>query len=73
MPKPYALIQAITEQDAESLEWKGLAEQRLRQAWQGEDNAFLRLLVGKDKWLCAARLSNPMAVEKEDHQTCIGD
>ncbi len=38
--KPYALIQAITEQDAESLEWKGLAEQRLKQAWQGEDDAL---------------------------------
>ena len=38
--KPYALIQAITEQDIERLEWKGLAARRLSQAWEGEDDAL---------------------------------
>ncbi|HEV2689727.1 MAG TPA: type II toxin-antitoxin system Phd/YefM family antitoxin [Bryobacteraceae bacterium] len=38
--KPYALIQAITEQDVERLEWKGLMEQRLSRAWEGEDDAL---------------------------------
>jgi len=35
--KPYALIQPITEQDLESLEWKGIAKARLRKAWKGND------------------------------------
>jgi prevent-host-death family protein len=38
--KPYALIQAITEQDVESLQWKTLAQQRLSRAWEGEDDAL---------------------------------
>jgi prevent-host-death family protein len=38
--KPYALIQSITEQDLERLEWKGLASRRLDQAWEGEDDAL---------------------------------
>jgi prevent-host-death family protein len=38
--KPYALIQAISDQDLEQLDWKGLAEQRLSQAWEGEDDAL---------------------------------
>ena len=38
--KPYALIQPITEQDMESLEWKGLAQKRLSEAWKGEDDAL---------------------------------
>ena len=38
--KPYALIQPITEQDLERLEWKGLAARRLRQAWEGEEDAL---------------------------------
>ena len=38
--KPYALIQPITEQDLERLEWKGLAARRLIQAWEGEDDAL---------------------------------
>jgi prevent-host-death family protein len=38
--KPYALIQPITEQDLERLEWKGLAARRLSQAWEGEDDAL---------------------------------
>jgi prevent-host-death family protein len=38
--KPYALIQPITEQDLESLEWKGLAKRRLAKAWEGEDDSL---------------------------------
>ncbi len=38
--KPYAIIQPITEHDLESLEWKGLAKQRLSKAWEGEDDAL---------------------------------
>jgi prevent-host-death family protein len=38
--KPYALIQPITEQDIERLEWKGLATRRLSEAWDGEDDAL---------------------------------
>jgi prevent-host-death family protein len=38
--KPYALIQPITEQDLESLEWKGLAKSRLAKAWEGEDDSL---------------------------------
>jgi prevent-host-death family protein len=38
--KPYALIQAITEHDVESLQWKTLAQQRLSRAWEGEDDAL---------------------------------
>jgi len=34
--KPYAIIQPITEQDLESLEWRGLARKRLSKAWEGE-------------------------------------
>ena len=36
--KPYALIQALTEQDLEELEWKRLAKRRLEQAWEGEED-----------------------------------
>jgi len=38
--KPYALIQPITEQDLERLEWKELAARRLSQAWETEDDAL---------------------------------
>ncbi len=38
--KPYALIQPITEQYLERLEWKGLAARRLSQAWEGEEDAL---------------------------------
>ena len=38
--KPYALIQPITEQDLEFLEWKRLATRRLSQAWEGEEDAL---------------------------------
>ncbi len=38
--KPYALIQPISERDLEELGWERLAEDRLRQAWEGEDDAL---------------------------------
>jgi prevent-host-death family protein len=38
--KPYALIQPISEQDLEALDWKQLSEDRLRLAWEGEDDAL---------------------------------
>ncbi len=36
--KPYALIQPISERDLETLDWKRLAADRLRAAWEGEDD-----------------------------------
>ena len=38
--KPYALIQPLSEQDAEELEWKELAKKRLGRAWQGDEDAL---------------------------------
>jgi len=38
--KPYAIIQPISEQDLESLEWKGLVKKRLSKAWEGEDDSL---------------------------------
>ena len=38
--KPYALIQPISEHDLEDLGWVRLGQDRLRQAWQGEDDAL---------------------------------
>ena len=38
--KPYALIQPISERDLEGLGWERLAEDRLRQAWESEDDAL---------------------------------
>ncbi len=38
--KPYALIQPLEEQDLEELEWKRLAEKRLRDAWKDEEDAL---------------------------------
>jgi prevent-host-death family protein len=38
--KPYALILPITEVDLEGLEWNELVDERLRQAWEGEDDAL---------------------------------
>jgi len=38
--KPYALIQPLSEQDSEELEWKGLAKKRLGDAWQGDEDAL---------------------------------
>jgi len=38
--KPYALIQPISEQDLEELGWDQLSRNRLRKAWEGEDDAL---------------------------------
>jgi prevent-host-death family protein len=38
--KPYALIQPISERDLEGLGWKQLADERLRLAWEGEEDAL---------------------------------
>jgi len=38
--KPYALIQPLSEQDLEELEWKGLAKKRLARAWKGDEDAL---------------------------------
>jgi prevent-host-death family protein len=38
--KPYALIQPLAKEDLEELDWKKLAEKRLRDAWKGEDDTF---------------------------------
>jgi prevent-host-death family protein len=38
--KPYALIQPISERDLEGLGWERLAEDRLRQAWEDEDDGL---------------------------------
>jgi len=38
--KPYALIQPLSEQDLEELEWKELAAQRLARAWKGDEDAL---------------------------------
>jgi len=38
--KPYALIQPLSEKDLESLSWGRLAERRLRETWEGEDDAL---------------------------------
>lgn len=42
--KPYALIQPISEGDLEALDWGRLAQQRLQQAWEGEDDALYNYL-----------------------------
>ncbi len=38
--KPYALIQPISGRDLEDLAWERLATERLREAWEGEDDAL---------------------------------
>jgi prevent-host-death family protein len=38
--KPHALIQPLSEQDSEELEWTALAKKRLRRSWQGDDDAL---------------------------------
>ncbi len=38
--KPYALVQPVSERDLEGLRWERLVEDRLRQAWEGEDDAL---------------------------------
>jgi prevent-host-death family protein len=42
--KPYALIQALEEEDLEELSWRQLARQRLAQAWAGEDDSLYEYL-----------------------------
>ena len=42
--KPCALIQPITEQDLEALGWERLAQNRLRTAWEGEDDGLYEYL-----------------------------
>jgi prevent-host-death family protein len=42
--KPYALIQPISEEDLEELEWKQLAKRKLTQAWEGEEDALYNYL-----------------------------
>jgi prevent-host-death family protein len=42
--KPYALIQPISEQDLEGLGWDQLAQDRLQEAWEGEDDALYSYL-----------------------------
>jgi prevent-host-death family protein len=38
--KPYALIQPIAARDLETLDWTRLTAQRLREAWDDEDDAL---------------------------------
>jgi prevent-host-death family protein len=38
--KPYALIQPISAEDLEALGWGRLAQHRLQQAWEGEEDAL---------------------------------
>jgi prevent-host-death family protein len=38
--KPYALIQPISEKDLEELAWERLGADRLRDAWEGDDDAL---------------------------------
>jgi prevent-host-death family protein len=38
--KPYALIQPLSEQDSEELEWTALAKTRLSRAWHGDADAL---------------------------------
>ena len=39
-PCAYALIQPLSEQDLEELEWKELAKRRLERAWKGEGDGL---------------------------------
>ncbi len=38
--KPYALIQPLSEEDLEELEWRQLARRKLARAWEGEEDAL---------------------------------
>ncbi len=38
--KPYALIQPLSEEDLEELEWRRLARKRLARAWEGEEDTL---------------------------------
>lgn len=42
--RPYALIQPLSEQDLEELQWRELARRRLDQAWEDEDDALYAYL-----------------------------
>jgi prevent-host-death family protein len=42
--KPYALIQALEEEDLEELSWRQLARRRLAEAWAGEDDSLYEYL-----------------------------
>ena len=42
--KPYALIQALEEEDLEELGWRQFARQRLAKAWAGEDDSLYEYL-----------------------------
>ncbi len=36
--KPYALLQALSEEDLEDLAWRDLARKKLADAWEGEED-----------------------------------
>ena len=38
--KPYALLQPLSAEDLEELEWKQLARKKLARAWEGEEDAL---------------------------------
>ena len=38
--KPYALIQPLSEEDLDDLQWKELARKKLACAWEGEEDAL---------------------------------
>lgn len=38
--KPYVLIQPLSEEDLEEMEWKQLARRKLARAWEGEEDAL---------------------------------
>ncbi len=38
--KPYALIHPLDDRDIDELDWGRLAAKRLRDAWEGEDDAL---------------------------------
>ena len=38
--KPWAVIQPLSEQDLEELEWKQLANKKLSRAWAGEEDSL---------------------------------
>ena len=38
--KPYALIQPLSEQDLDDLDWKRLSRKRLAAAWENEPDAL---------------------------------
>ena len=42
--KPYALIQPLSEEDLDDLDWQRLTARRLAAAWQGEPDALYNYL-----------------------------